>query len=322
MKAVVYDRYGPPDVMRLAEVEQPAARPGEVLVRVRAAGANPLDYHLMKGMWMMRPMTGLRRPRRGRPGADFAGEVEAVGAGVAEWRPGDAVFGSCHNGTFAEFVRVPRDRAAAKPANLTFEQAAAIGVAGLTALQGLRDAARVQPGQRVLITGAAGGVGTFAVQIARAFGAEVTGVCRTDKIDLVRSLGAAHAIDYTRDDFSRRPERYDVLFDCVGKRSLSDCRRVLHPRGTYIGVGAGNIDGPLGPLPGLVELLVMRLVARQRIRPFLARASARDLVALKDLIEAGTVVPVIDRCYPLARAAEALNYLRAGHPRGKVVITT
>jgi NADPH:quinone reductase-like Zn-dependent oxidoreductase len=322
MKAVVYDRYGSPDVLRYADVEPPVVGPGHVLIRVRAAAANPLDYHLMKGMWMMRPVTGLLRPKSGRPGADFAGEIEAVGAGVAGWRPGDPVFGACRSGTFAEYVLAPHDRVAAKPTNLTFEQAAAVGVAGLTALQGLRDAARLQPGQRVLITGASGGVGTFAVQIARAFGAVVTGVCSTPKLDLVRSLGAAQVIDYTRDDFSRRPERYDLLFDCDGNRSLADCRRALHPRGTYVGVGAGTDGGWLGPLLGLLALLVVGRVVSQRMTPFLARGNARDLIALKDLIEAGTVTPVIDRRYPLSRAADALHYLQAGHPRGKVVITT
>jgi NADPH:quinone reductase-like Zn-dependent oxidoreductase len=320
MKAIVYHSYGSPDVLRYADIEKPTPGDHEVLVRVRAASANPLDYHLMGGMWLIRPMTGLRRPKSGRPGADLAGEIEAVGSNVLRLRPGDAVFGANRFGAFAEYACVPETKVAVKPGNLSFEQAAAVPVAGLTALQGLRDGARIQPGQQVLINGAAGGVGTFAVQIARAFGARVTGVCSGRNVDLVRSLGAERVIDYARDDFTRGTERYDLLFDCVGHRSLSDCRGALRPAGTYVGVGY-RPGGWLGPLPGLINLLVLSRLPGRRMISFLARVDARDLVALTELIEAGKVTPVIDRRYPLREVPEAIRYLQAGHARGKVVIT-
>ncbi len=320
MKAIVYHHYGAPDVLRLEEIARPAPGEGEVLVRVRAAAANPLDCHLMKGAYVMRPMTGLRAPKAGRPGADLAGEVEAVGRNVTRFRPGDPVFGAAR-GAFAEYVCAREDCLALKPANLTFEQAAALPVAGVTALQGLRDKAPVRPGQKVLIHGAAGGVGTFAVQIAKAFGAEVTGVCRTANVDLVRSLGADHVVDYTRDDFTRRAPPYDLLFDCVGDRSFSDCRRALLPKGTYVAVGVRPGGKWIGPLPRLLTTLLSSPFVSQRVVFFVARVNAEDLTALKTLIETKKVTPVIGRRFTLAEAAEAIRYLEAGRPGGKVVIT-
>jgi len=320
MKAVVYHRYGAPDVLRCEETATPAPGEGEVLIRVRAAAANPMDAHLMKGAYLMRPMTGLRAPRAGRPGADLAGEVEAVGRNVTRFQPGDAVFGASR-GTFAEYVCAREDRLAPRPANLSFEQAAALPVAGLTALQGLRDKARVGPGQKVLIHGAAGGVGTFAVQIARAWGAEVTGVCRTTNMDLVRSLGAHHVVDYTREDFTRSAPPYDVMLDCVGDRSFRDCRRALRPQGTYVAVGVRPGGRWLGPLPHLLTVLLSSRFVSQRVVFFVARVIAEDLAALKTLAETGKLMPVIGRRFPLTEAAEAIRYLGTGHPQGKVVIT-
>lgn len=319
MKAIVYDEYGSSDVLRCEDVAKPAPRDDEILVRIRAAAANPLDYHLMSGAYIMRLLSGLRRPKAGRPGADLAGEVEAVGRTVTRFRPGDAVFGG-GRGVFAEYACVPENRLALKPANLTFEQAAAVPVAGSTALQGLRDRARVQPGQKVLINGAAGGVGTFSVQIARWIGAEVTGVCSSRNVDLVRSIGADHVIDYTRDDFARGAQRYDVVFDCVGNRPLMACRRVLTPRGMYVAVGVRPGGRWIGPLARVARVPVMSWFTSQKFVLLLARIKSDDLIALKDLIEAGNVTPVIDRRYSLSDAPEAIRYLKEGHARGKVVI--
>ncbi len=320
MKAIVYHHYGAPDVLRCEEVAKPAPGDGEVLIRVRAAAANPLDCHLMKGAYVMRLLTGLRAPKAGRPGADLAGEVEAVGRNVTRFQPGEPVFGAAR-GAFAEYACAREDRLALKPANLTFEQAAALPVAGVTALQGLRDKAPVRPGQKVLIHGAAGGVGTFAVQIAKSFGAEVTGVCRTENVDLVRSLGADHVVDYTRDDFTRSALPYDLLFDCVGDRSFSDCRRVLLPKGTYVAVGVRPGGKWIGPLPRLLTVFLSSPFVSQRVVFFVARVNAEDLTALKTLIETKKVTPVIGRRFPLSEAAEAIRYLEAGHPGGKIVIT-
>jgi NADPH:quinone reductase-like Zn-dependent oxidoreductase len=320
MKAIVYRDYGSPDVLHCEDVEKPSPGDHEVLVRIRAAAANPMDCHLMSGIYIMRIMTGLRRPKPTRPGADLAGEVEAVGRNVTRLRPGDPVFGAAR-GAFAEYACAHENRLALKPANVTFEQAAAVPVAGLTALQGLRDKARIQPGQRVLINGAAGGVGTFAVQIAKSFGAEVTGVCSTRNVELVRSLGADHVIDYTRDDFTRSAERYDLMFDCVGNRSLSVCRRVLTPRGTFVAVGARPGGHWVGPLPRLLEVLVSSWFVSQKVVFFLASIGTDDLLVMKELIEAKKVSPVIDRRYTLAEVSEAIRYLKEGHARGKVVIT-
>jgi NADPH:quinone reductase-like Zn-dependent oxidoreductase len=319
MKAVVYRAYGIPEILPCEDVPKPVPSDGEVLVRVRAAASNPMDYHLMTGFWLMRLMTGLRKPKQPRSGVDLAGEVEAVGKNVTRFKPGDAVFGVAR-GAFAEYVCALENKLALKPPHLSFEQAAAIPVAGMTALQFLRDKARVQPGQKVLITGASGGVGHFAVQIAKAFGAEVTATCSTRSIDLVRSLGADHIIDYTREDFTRGADRYDVILDAVGSRPFSACRRVMTPKGIFLPVGARPDGRWLGPLPRLLTLLVSRPFVSQRILFFMPRVNPEDLTALAKLTEANQVTPVVDRVYPLSEAAQALRYLKEGHPRGKVVV--
>jgi NADPH:quinone reductase-like Zn-dependent oxidoreductase len=319
MKAVVYSDYGSPDVLQYEGFPKPTPGDDEVLIRIRAAAANPMDYHLMSGAYVMRLMTGLRKPKPTRPGADLAGEVEAVGRNVTRFQPGDPVFGGAR-GAFAEYVCAREDRLALKPANLTFEQAAAVPVAGLTALQGLRDKGRLQPGQKVLVNGASGGVGTFAVQIGKWLGAQVTGVCSTRNVDLVRSIGADHVIDYTQDDFTRSGERYDLIFDCVGNRPLSACRRVMTPKGTFVATGVRPGGRWIGPLPYLVGVLVSSWFVSQNVAFFVASIRADDLIALKELIEANKVTPVIDRRYRLNEAAEAIRYMREGHARGKVVI--
>jgi NADPH:quinone reductase-like Zn-dependent oxidoreductase len=319
-KAVVYREYGSADVLRCEDVEKPSPGDDEVLIRIRAAAANPLDYHLMGGAFLMRPMTGLRQPKTTRPGVDFAGEVEAVGRNVARFRQGDAVFGALR-GAFAEYGCALQTRVALKPANVTFEQAAAIPVAGLTALQGLRDRGRIQPGQNVLINGAAGGVGTFAMQIAKSFGARVTGVCSTRNLDLVRSLGADHVIDYARDDFTRSAQRYDLIFDCVGNHRFSACRRVMTPKGTFVAIGVRPGGRWLGPLPYLLKVFASAPFVSQRVVFFIAAVTTDDLAALSELIEANKLTPIIDRRYPLCETPEAIRYLKEGHARGKVVIT-
>jgi NADPH:quinone reductase-like Zn-dependent oxidoreductase len=320
MKAIVQPRYGSPDVLELKEIDTPAVGDGDVLVRVRAAALNPLDWHGVRGVpYFLRLGSGLIKPRDGVPGVDVAGHVEAVGKNVTRLRPGDDVFGLC-KGTLAECVCGGEKLLLPKPAALSFEQAAAVPLAGLTALQGLRDPGRIKEEQKVLIVGASGGVGTFAVQIARSFGADVTGVCSERNVDMVRSIGADHVVDYTREDFTRTAERYDLILDMAGTRSLWDCRRALTPRGTYVVVGAPSGRWLTGP-DRFVKALVVSLFVSQRLVPFVAKASGEDLVVLKDLIEAGKVTPVIDRSYRLTEAAPALRYLEDGHARGKVVIT-
>jgi NADPH:quinone reductase-like Zn-dependent oxidoreductase len=320
MKAIVLSEYGSPDVLKFDEVDKPVLEDDQVLVRVDAASVNPLDWHGMRGEpYIMRLGAGLTKPKTNGLGADLAGRVEAVGKDVIGLQPGDEVFGVSIK-TCAEYVRVSQDGIVAKPTNLTFEQAAAVPVAALTALQGLRDKAQVQPGQKVLINGAAGGVGTFAVQIAKVFGADVTGVCSTRNLDLVRSIGADHVIDYTTEDFTRGAERYDIVFDGVGNRSLSQCRRVLKPNGTLLLVGAadGRWIGPM--LPPLKAMVVSRFVS-QKLIFFISKRNQADLLLLKDMIETGKVTPVIDRSYPLSNVPDAILYLEEGHARGKVVIT-
>jgi NADPH:quinone reductase-like Zn-dependent oxidoreductase len=274
----------------------------------------------MTGVYIMRPMTGFRRPKPTRPGVDLAGEVEAVGKNVTRFKVGDAVFGSAR-GTFAEYACAREDRLALKPVNVSFEQAAAISVAGLTALQGIRDKGRVRPGQKVLINGAAGGVGTFAVQIGKSFGAHVTGVCTTASVDLVRSLGADHVIDYTQKDFTKGNERYDVILDCVGNRSLWAERRVMAPTGIVVNVGARPGGGWVGPLPRLAAVVASSLFVKQKVTLFVAKVGPGDLNALKDLVEANRLTPVVDRCYAFSESADAIRYLKAGHTRGKVVVS-
>ncbi len=324
MKAIVYHEYGSPDVLHLEDIAQPVAGDGEVLVRVLAAAVNPGDWDVLQGTpYVLRPMTGVRRPKNKVLGLAVAGRVEAVGSKVSKFRPGDEVYGETRWGGFAEYACVSEDALAAKPSNLTFEQAAAVPVVGVTALQGLRDAGRVRPGQKVLIYGASGGVGTFAVQIAKTFGAEVTGVCSTTNVDLVRSIGADHVIDYTREDFTAAGPRYDVIFDNVGHRSLSDCRRALTAKGTFIpnsNKGGGRWIG--GYLARALRALALSPFVSQRLRPFAATSKSEDLVVLTGLIEAGKVTPVIDRTYPLSETAKALSHYGEGHTRGKVVITT
>jgi NADPH:quinone reductase-like Zn-dependent oxidoreductase len=320
MKAIVYHEYGSPDVLKCEEIEKPTAGDDEVLIRVRAAAVNPLDRHFMRGEpYPIRSMTGLSKPKAGRPGIDLAGQVEAIGRNVTRFQPGDEVFGAS-KGAFAEYVCAGENKLVLKPANITFEQAASVPVAALSALQGLRDKGRIQPGQKVLINGAAGGVGTFSVQIAKSFGADVTGVCSTKSADIVRSIGADHVIDYTREDFTKSAQRYDLIFDCVGNRSLSDLRRAMTAKGTYVVVGgpAGRWIGPLAP--SLRALLVSPFVS-QNLVTFTASINKEDLVVLKELIEAGKVTPVIDSCYTLSEVPEAVRHLEEGHARGKIVIT-
>ena len=321
MKAIVYCEYGSPDVLKLEDVEKPAPGDDQVLVRVRAASVNPLDWHYIRGTpYVMRLDAGLRKPKVIRLGVDYAGTVEAVGRNVTRFKPGDEVFGG-RTGAFGQYVSVREDRAVAlKPANLTFEQAASVPVAAITALQGLRDKGKVQPGQKVLINGASGGVGTFAVQIAKSLGAEVTGVCSTRNVAMVRSIGADHVIDYTKEDFTKGAERYDLILDNVGNHSMLESRRALNPKGKYIMVG-----GPSGrwidPLPRVVNAFVVSRFVSQDMSMFLAELKKDDLTTLRDLLQAGKVKPVIDRQYKLNEVPEAVRYLELGHARGKVVIT-
>jgi NADPH:quinone reductase-like Zn-dependent oxidoreductase len=320
MKAIVFYEYGSPDVLRLEEIEKPVAEDDQVLVKIHAASVNPLDWHSMRGEpYLMRASGGLAKPKKNGLGADLAGTVEAVGANVEQFQPGDEVFGMSLN-TLAEYARVSQHGVVKKPVNLSFEQAAAVPVGAITALQGLRDKGQLQPGQKVLINGAAGGVGTFAVQIAKFLGAEVTGVCSTRNLDLVRSIGADHVVDYTKEDFTKGAQRYDLILDAVGKRPLSACRRVLTPEGTLVLVGAadGRWIGPM--VPPLKALLLSRFVS-QKLIFFVSKRSAPDLLLLKDLLETGKVTPVIDRSYTLSEVPEAIRYLEEGHARGKIVIT-
>jgi NADPH:quinone reductase-like Zn-dependent oxidoreductase len=320
MKAIVQDRFGPPDVLELREIDQPEVGDDQVLVRVRAASVNPADWYLMAGVpYLARPQMGLRRPRT-RLGIDLAGVVEAVGGNVTRLRVGDEVFGP-GGGALAEYAAVAADALVPKPANLSFEQAAAVPVAALTALQGLRDKGRVRPGQRVLVNGASGGVGTFAVQLAKSFGAEVTGVCSTRNLGLVGSLGADHVIDYTREDFTRGDRRYDLLLDVAGSRPWAACRRVLEPQATLVMVGAPKGSRLLGPLDHIVKVRLASLRASQKVAFFISKARNQDLVVLQELLAAGTVTPVVERTYPLPEAADALRYLGEGHARGKLVVT-
>jgi len=326
MKAVRYHRYGGPDVLELQEVAMPAAGDGELLVRVRAASVNPLDWHFMRGApYLVRMMAGLSRPKpsASRLGADMAGSVEAVGQNVTGFQPGDEVFGGLEErGTLAEYISVRADAVVLqKPAGLTFEQAAAVPVAAFTALQALRDKGRVQPGQKVLVNGASGGVGTFAVQIAKALGAEVTGVCSTANVGMVASIGADHVVDYTREDFTRAERRYDLLIDIAGNRSLAETRRVLAPKGALVLVGGPNKGRWIGPFGRTIRMLLQSPAVSQRMVSFLAHQNRDDLAVLRELLDAGKVTPVIDRAYRLNQVAEAVRYLETGHARGKVVIT-
>jgi NADPH:quinone reductase-like Zn-dependent oxidoreductase len=321
MKAVVYTKYGSPDVLQLKEVEKPTPKDTEVLIRIHAASANAADWHLLRGdPFLLRLGYGLLKPNNTILGADIAGRVEAVGNNVTQFQPGDEIFGDisgCGLGGFAEYVSVPEHAVISKPASMTFEEAAAVPMAAVTALQGLRDKGQIQPGQKVLIHGASGGVGTFAVQIAKAFRAEVTAVCSTRKVDLVRSIGADHVIDYTQEDFTKNGQRYDLILAANGNRSMFEYKRALAPTGRYVVTGGSMAQlfqaMLLGPL--------LSTAGRQNMGNVLARPNQKDLACMKELLEAGKVIPVIDRCYPLSETAEAIRYLEAGHARGKVVIT-
>jgi NADPH:quinone reductase-like Zn-dependent oxidoreductase len=318
MQAVVQDTYGSAEVMQLQNIDKPAIDDDEVLIRVRAASIHVGDWILMTGSpFVMRMATGLRRPKNRVPGTDIAGTVEAVGGSVKRFRPGDDVFG-WGTGAFAEFARVNEDQLLDKPASLTFEQAAAVGVSASTALQLLRDNGKVGPGQKVLINGASGGVGTFAVQIAKALGAEVTGVTSTKNVEMVRSIGADHVIDYSREDFTTGAQRYDVILDNVGNHSMAQTRRALTATGILISNGGGHEDGKLSRT---VRTLLVSLFVRGQAGPSVKTQNHDDLVALKGLVEAGKVTPVIDRTYPLPETPAAIGHVAAGHARGTVVIT-
>jgi NADPH:quinone reductase-like Zn-dependent oxidoreductase len=323
MKAIVQHAYGGPEVLGLEDVDKPAVGDGEVLVRVRAASVNPLDWHFMRGEpRIMRISSGLRKPKQVSAGVDFAGIVESVGRNVTQFKPGDAVFGG-RSGAFAEYVSVPEDKQIVhKPANVTFEEAAAVPVAAITALQALRDGGHVESAQSVLINGAGGGVGTFAVQIAKSFGARVTGVTSTTNLEMVSEIGADEVIDYIKVDFTRSERRYDLIIDIAGNRSWSECKRVLHPNSTFVVVGGLSKKPWLGPIGHSAALSVNSFRASQRVVPlFLAKLSKEDLVLLQGLLESGKVKPVIDRTYSLSETSEAIRYLEQGHARGKVVIT-
>lgn len=322
MKAIVYRRYGTPEVLEAQEMETPRAGDGQVLVRVRAAGINPYDWHHLTGTpYFLRLMAGLRRPKQPVLGLDFAGQVEAVGPGVTRLRVGDEVYGM-RMGAFAEYLTVREDAVEIKPANLSFEQAAAVPLAALSALQALRDKGRIRPGQRVLINGASGGIGTFAVQLARWFGADVTGVCSTRNVELVWSVGADRVIDYTRDDFVASGQRYDLIVDVAGNRSIADRRRALTPTGTLVVIGGPKTGRWLGPLASSVRLAAAaRFSGRQRLLGMLTKPSRADLALLRELIEAGKVTPVIEHVYPLDELGQALQHGGLGHAQAKIVIT-
>jgi NADPH:quinone reductase-like Zn-dependent oxidoreductase len=322
MKAIVHDTYGSADVLELRDIDKPVVGDDEVLVRVRAAGVDQGVWHVMAGLPYPIRLAGygLRAPKTPVLGADLAGVVEAVGNDVTRFQPGDEVFG-IGKGSYAEYARAPETKLAPKPANLTFEQAAVVGVSSLTALQGLRDHGKVGSGQKVLIIGASGGVGTYAVQLAKAFGAEVSGVCSTAKVDMVRSIGADHVIDYTHDDFAEGEQRYDVILDIGGNSPLSRLRRALTPKGTLV-IAGGEKDGRwLGGSDRQVRALLLSPFVGQKLGTFVCRENHEDMLVLKDLIEAGKVSPAIDRSYPLSEVPEAIRYMRKGLARGKVVIT-
>src|SRR5216117_3830199 len=324
MKAIVYCDYGLAN-LKLENVEKPTPNDDQILVRVRAASVNPYDWHFIEGTpYIMRAMgVGLRKPKDTRLGVDFAGTVEAVGKNVTQFKPGDDVFGG-KGGAFAEYVcRRAEGAVALKPANITFEQAASVNIAGITALQGLRDKGNVQPWQKVLINGASGGVGTFAVQIAKSLGADVTGVCSTKNVDLVRSLGADHVIDYTKEDFAKGEQRYDVILDNVPNHSLSECRRILNPNGKYVMIGGGgpNDSRWIGPFGRVINTMLLSPFVSQKMGMMMADTSQKDLTILGDLIQSGKVKPVIDRTYKLSEVPAAIAYVEEGHARGKVIIT-
>ena len=323
MKAITHCEYGGPEVLKVEEIEKPVPNDNQVLVKVRAASLNPLDLTI-RGPLLLRPLFGLRKPKDTRLGVDYSGTVEAVGKNVTNFKPGDEVFGG-KNGAIAEYVCVLADRAVVlKPANMTFEQAASVPVAAITALQGLRDRGHIQSGQKVLINGASGGVGTFAVQIAKSFGTEVTGVCSTRNVDLVQSIGADHVIDYTKEDFTKTDQRYDIIYDLVGNHSFSERRRILGPNGICVMAGIGGAgwhdDFGMRLLGELNGYLRSRFVS-QKFVAYIAQFNKADMSVLADLLQTGKMTPVIDKTYKLNETADALRYLETGHARGKVVIS-
>ena len=320
MRAVVYCEYGGPDVLRLETIAKPTPTENQVLVRVRAASVNPYDWHFMRGEpYVMRISNGLRKPKGMRIGVDFSGVVEAVGEKVTEFKPGDEVFGG-RTGSFAEYVAINERFLIPKPQNLSFEEAGAVQIAGLTALQGLRDSGKLQSGEKVLINGASGGVGTFAVQIAKTLGAHVTGVCSTRNVELVRSLGADHVIDYTAEDFTKGTERYDLILDMVGNHGLLACRRALKPQGRYVMIG-GQKGRWLAPLDTIIRALVLKPFVEQEMGFMMSQLKRDDLLHLRELMANGKVKPVIDKAYPLTEVRDAVAYVETGRARGKVAIT-
>jgi len=320
MKAIVYHEYGAADVLKCEDVEKPAPKDDEVLIKVRAASVNPLDWRLMKGKpRALRIVPRLLKMPIGRPGVDVAGEVETVGSKVTQFKPGDQVFGGC-GGAFAEYATTREKSIVTKPDSITFEQAASVNVAGLTALQGLRDKGKLQTGQKVLVNGAAGGVGTFAVQIAKSFGAEVTGVCSARNLEMVKSIGADTVIDYTKEDFTNLPQRYDLILDCVGNKSFSACRRVLNPNGKLVLVGGPHDPSMIGLLALPIKALASSMFSDRKVVMFIAKSSQDDLTLLGELIATGKLEPVIDRCYSLNEVPDAVRHVEEGHARGKVII--
>ena len=320
MQAIVHSRYGPPDALALKDIDQPMVNDDAVLVRVHAAAVGKGDWLTVKGLpYIARLRYGLPNPKHPVPGFDVAGRIEAVGPNVTQLQPGAAVFGWC-DGAFAEYASVPKDQLVLKPANLSFEQAAAVPISGFAALQALRNTGQVQPGQQVVIIGASGGVGSFAVQLAKAFGAEVTGVCSTQSLEMVRSIGADHLIDYTQQDFTRTGQRYDLILEMAGNRSLADLRRALTPKGTLVLVGGSGGRWFMGTGRTIRAVLVSPFVG-QRLRSFFSKPRGEDLVVLQELLEAGKLTPVIDRTFPLSETAEAIRYVGERSTQGKTVIT-
>lgn len=318
MKAVIFPKYGTPDVLKIQETEKPTPRDDEILVRVRASSVNIAEWYTMTGLFLARLGNGFFQPKDTRLGADFSGVVEAVGKNVPDFKPGDEVFGG-RSGAFAEYVTVKK-AIAHKPAHVTFEEAAAVATAGFTALQGLRDYGKLQPGQKVLINGASGGVGSFAIQIAKALGAEVTAVCSTRNIERARALGADHVIDYTKEDFTRTAQKYDLIFNVNGSRSWSEYKRVLKSDGIFVLVG-GPRTPLIGPLSLLVRMRIAMLGASQKFVFFIAKFNREDMLVLKDLLETGKLKPFVEKTYPMTRIADAMRHLGAGHAQGKIVVT-
>jgi NADPH:quinone reductase-like Zn-dependent oxidoreductase len=321
MKAIAQEEFGSPDVLRLTEVEKPVVTAEEVLVHVRAASPNPWDWHFMRGLpYISRPQAGWRKPKNKVLGSDMAGEVDAVGDNVTRFGPGDQVYGFVGHGGFAEYVAVPQELLGSKPANLSFEQAATVPLAAMTALQGVRDEGRIQPGERVLIVGASGGVGTFAVQLAKWLGAHVTGVCSSRNVEMVESIGADRVVDYTKEDFTRGSEKYDVIFQVAGKANPSECRRALTPEGRLV-LSSGDSSGRfIGPVSRIIKAALLSPFVKQSLRTLSVEPNSEDLQILAELIDAGKVTPVIDKTFSLSDTAEAIRYLETGHASGKVVI--